>query len=59
MNYLKKSIIPVAAFMLLAGCAQSTPPQTISQKLEGKSASENAEVLRLACLNEAEYPKSL
>ena len=41
---------------LLAACAQtSSPQQTLSQKLEGKSAEERQEILRLACLNEAEY----
>lgn len=40
----------------LSACAQqSAPPETLSQKLQGKTPQEKQEVLRLACLNEAEY----
>lgn len=42
--------------LLLSACASGQPPQTLSEKLEGaKTAEEKQEVLRLACLNEAEW----
>lgn len=40
--------------LMLTACA-AQPEQTLSEKLEGKTPEEKQEVLRLACLNEAEY----
>lgn len=51
----RKTMITLALAVLLSACAQSTPPQTLSEKLDGLSPAEKQEVLRLACLNEAEY----
>lgn len=51
----QKTMITLALAVLLSACAQSTPPQTLSEKLAGKTPEEKQEVLRLACLNEAEY----
>lgn len=51
----QKTIITLALAVLLSACAQTAPPQTLSEKLEGKTPEEKQEVLRLACLNEAEY----
>lgn len=48
-----KIIATLTFAALLAGC-QVQPQQTLSQKLQGKSPAESKEVLRLACLNEAE-----
>ncbi len=43
------------AVLALSACA-SQPPKTLDQKLQGANAIERKEVLRLACLNEAEWP---
>lgn len=52
----KYLLLPVAAALMLSACAQTNaPPQTLSEKLQGKTPEEKQEVLRLACLNEAEY----
>jgi hypothetical protein len=40
--------------LALSACA-AQPEQTLSEKLEGKTPEEKQEVLRLACLNEAEH----
>lgn len=47
-------LIPVI-FILAACSSTQTEPKTLSQQLEGKSPEEKQEILRLACLNEAEY----
>lgn len=47
-------LIPVI-FTLAACNSTQTEPKTLSQQLEGKSPQEKQEILRLACLNEAEY----
>ena len=54
---MKRYLLPIAAVLMLSACAQNNtaPPLTLSQKLEGKTPEEKQEVLRLACLNEAEY----
>jgi outer membrane biogenesis lipoprotein LolB len=50
--------ISLVAILLLSACAtSSSPPPTLSEKLEGRSPQERQEVLRLACLNEAEWQK--
>lgn len=50
--------MPLMAILLLSACAvQSGSPQTLSEKLEGKTPQERQEVLRLACLNEAEWKR--
>lgn len=49
----------ILPLMLLAAC-ESQPPQTLDQKLaEATTPSDRKETLRLACLNEAEWPASL
>ncbi len=50
-----KKYLLLAGLVVLSACA-SEPPQTLEQKLQGKSAEDQKEVLRLACLNEAEWP---
>lgn len=40
--------------IMLTSCV-AHPVQTLSQKLEGKTPEEKHEILRIACLNEAEY----
>lgn len=47
-------LIPVI-FTLAACNSTQTEPQSLSQQLEGKSPEEKQEIVRLACLNEAEY----
>ena len=56
---MKTPIVLTVALFLTACAAQSTPPQTLDQKLSGQSATERKETLRLACLNEAEWPATL
>ncbi len=48
-------LIPAIALTLALSACGSTQPQTLSEKLEGKTPEEKQEVLRLACLNEADY----
>lgn len=56
---MKKAIIISTALIVLSACA-SQPPKTLDQKLaETTSAADRKETLRLACLNEAEWPASL
>lgn len=53
---MKKAIIISTALIVLSACA-SQPPKTLDQKLaETTSAADRKETLRLACLNEAEWP---
>lgn len=49
-----KKIIILTTMLTLTACAAS-PPQTLDQRLQGKSAEDRKEELRLACLNEAEW----
>lgn len=49
-----KKILLASMLAGLAACA-SSPQQSLSEKLQGKSAVERKEILRLACLNEAEH----
>lgn len=51
---MKKTALFACLLTLLTACT-STPPKTLDQKLsEAQSPSDRREVLRLACLNEAE-----
>ncbi len=52
-NRARRMIAPVA-LLLLASCAQG-PRLTLSEQLQGKPPQERTEILRLACLNEADY----
>ncbi len=54
---MKRNILmTVLTAWLLAACAtQSGPPPTLAQRLEGKTPSERQEILRLACLTEAQW----
>lgn len=54
-----KSTLLFTVVALLSACVQLTPQQTLSEKLAGKTPEEKQEVLRLACLNEAEYTTRL
>lgn len=51
---LKNTMLMLLMTGLLAACA-AQPEQTLSEKLDGKTPEEKQEVLRLACLNEAEH----
>ncbi len=50
-----QKMITITLLLGMTACT-SQPPQTLEQKLSGKTLQEQAEVLRLACLNEAEWP---
>jgi hypothetical protein len=52
-----KKIILIAATMLALAACESQPPHTLNQKLaEATTPADRKETLRLACLNEAEWP---
>lgn len=56
---MKKLIILGTVLVGLSACA-SYPPKTLDQKLaEATTSAERKETLRLACLNEAEWPANL
>lgn len=53
---MKKVFILLAGILALSACTVETP-QTLSQKLAvAKTPADRKETLRLACLNEAEWP---
>jgi len=53
---MKKTILIAATILALSACT-SQPPQTLNQKLsEATTPADRKETLRLACLNEAEWP---
>ncbi len=54
---MRKFLYLLIPILLSACAAQSSPPQALSEKLEGKTSQERQEILRLACLNEAEWQK--
>jgi hypothetical protein len=54
---MRKLVYLLIPLWLSACAAQSGTPQTLSEKLEGKTPQQRQEVLRLACLNEAEWKK--
>ncbi len=58
---LRPRLLMVVPIMLaLTACnGMQTESKTLSQQLEGKSTEEKQEILRLACLNEAEYSTKL
>lgn len=53
---MKKIATILALALTVSACATNTPKLTLDEKLQGKSGEERKEVLRLACLNEAEWP---
>jgi len=56
---MKKAILISTALIVLSACA-SEPTKTLDQKLSAASSpADRKETLRLACLNEAEWPASL
>jgi len=56
---MKRTLLIATTILALTACA-SQPPQTLDQKLAEAAAPEDRkETLRLACLNEAEWPASL
>ena len=54
---MKKAIIISTVLIVLSACA-SEPAKTLDQKL-AEAPADRKETLRLACLNEAEWPASL
>lgn len=52
---MNKNLMIAIAALALSACA-SQPAKTLDQKLQGANREERKEVLRLACLNEAEWP---
>ncbi len=52
---MKKIITILALALTVSACAANTPKLTLDQQLQDKSVEERKEVLRLACLNEAEW----
>ncbi len=52
---MKNSLMLAIAVIALGACA-SQPVKTLDEELQGANAAERKEVLRLACLNEAEWP---
>jgi len=52
---MKNPVMIAVAVLVLSACA-SQPAKTLDQKLQGANTQERKEVLRLACLNEAEWP---
>lgn len=56
---MKRTLLIAATILALAACA-SEPPKTLDQKLaDATTTADRKETLRLACLNEAEWPASL
>lgn len=56
---MKRTLLIVTAMLSLSACA-SQPTQTLDQKLsEATAPADRKETLRLACLNEAEWPASI
>jgi len=51
-----KNVLMAAITVLTLGACASQPPKSLDQKLHGANTEERKEVLRLACLNEAEWP---
>lgn len=51
---MRKKVCLVLLPLLLVACA-TEPPKPLAEQLSGKTPEEKQEVLRLACLNEAEY----
>lgn len=56
---IRKLILLFSLAAFLSACGQPQPPKSLDEKLQGKSAEEKREVLRLACLNEAKYTTRL
>lgn len=53
-----KKVILIATIMLTLAACESQPAKTLDQKLaETATPADRKETLRLACLNEAEWPK--
>ncbi len=46
--------IPIIAALAMTACTPQ-PPLSLEEKLAGKSPAEQKEILRLACLNEADH----
>ena len=55
-KFTMKNTLTLAITMLALSACALQPPKTLDQKLHGASTQERKEVLRLACLNEAEWP---
>lgn len=51
---MRKKVCLILLPLLLAACA-TEPPKPLAEQLAGKTPEEKQEILRLACLNEAEY----
>lgn len=55
---MRKLICVTMLSFLVSACA-SEPQKPLAEQLEGKTPAEKQEILRLACLNEAEYSTDL
>lgn len=55
---MRKLICVIVLSFLVSACA-SEPQKPLAAQLEGKTPAEKQEILRLACLNEAEYSTNL
>jgi hypothetical protein len=59
-HYMRSTILLTTTLLLSACVAQSNPSLTLDRKLsQATTQAERKETLRLACLNEAEWPASL
>jgi hypothetical protein len=56
---IRKRILLFSLAAFLSACGQPAPVKTLNEKLQGKTPEEKREVLRLACLDEAEYTTRL
>lgn len=52
---MRKTLLTLTLAGLLTACADGPPPPSLSEQLEGKTPEQRQEILRLACLNEAEH----
>lgn len=54
-----KKIICVTLLSFLVSACATEPQKPLAEQLQGKTPTEKQEILRLACLNEAEYSTNL
>ncbi len=52
---IRKSLLTLTFAGLLTACAGGSQQHSLSEQLEGKTPEQRQEILRLACLNEAEH----
>lgn len=56
---IRRQILLCCLAVLLTACGEPPPERSLHEKLQGKTPEEKQEVLRLACLNEADYTTRL